>query len=375
MPDRPCIDRPSHPAALVQVAEPILATGESLNSLDFGSPHSRGRGKPPNWAILSKIAGLLTDDIRSCGRGQGARPHAAQRLSKLESQIGSVPASFTVPLKVEVKAGRTWAECKLGRPCISRRPPFFFSRRESRSRRMVLWVGPRRDWNRILRDKFLAAVICRILGAIGIGGDANGSGPSLSGQLRRLCGRCQFLGHPVQGWKQMKAGKAFTTAICAILVGATSSPRVLGQIAPAPQSPLADSSGDSQPPPPRRRSARRKTPAETMRVSASHAAGPAGRPRPISSSSTGSAPFLTRSWHTPPAPVIGPTTEVLNATDLHQGFSGGPRLSLIHHGDDDGDLEFSYFQIDGWNSYQSIGPTPNGYVGHDGPRQLYPNPR
>jgi DNA polymerase I-like protein with 3'-5' exonuclease and polymerase domains len=24
----------------------------------------------------------------------------------------SVPAGFTVPLKVEVKAGRTWAECK-----------------------------------------------------------------------------------------------------------------------------------------------------------------------------------------------------------------------------------------------------------------------
>ena len=32
---------------------------------------------------------------------------------------------------------------------------------------------------------------------------------------------------------------------------------------------------------------------------------------------------------------------------------------MIHHGDDEGDLEFSYFQIDGWNSYQSIGPTPN----------------
>ena len=47
--------------------------------------------------------------------------------------------------------------------------------------------------------------------------------------------------------KLMKADKAFTTAICAILVGATSSLRVLGQIAPVPRSPLTDSSGDSQP--------------------------------------------------------------------------------------------------------------------------------
>jgi len=55
-------------------------------------------------------------------------------------------------------------------------------------------------------------------------------------------------------------------------------------------------------------------------------------------------------------------TEVLGATDLQQGFSGGPRLDLIHHGDDGTDLEVSYFQIDGWNDARSIGPV----IGPDG---------
>jgi hypothetical protein len=57
-----------------------------------------------------------------------------------------------------------------------------------------------------------------------------------------------------------------------------------------------------------------------------------------------------------------PGTEVLNATDLHQGFSGGPRLDLIHHGDNDGDLEVLYFQIDGWNAARSIGPDPTDWL-------------
>jgi hypothetical protein len=55
-------------------------------------------------------------------------------------------------------------------------------------------------------------------------------------------------------------------------------------------------------------------------------------------------------------------TEVLNARDLQQGFSGGSRLDLIHHGEDGNDLEVSYFQIDGWDSYRAIGPTPNDWL-------------
>jgi hypothetical protein len=56
-----------------------------------------------------------------------------------------------------------------------------------------------------------------------------------------------------------------------------------------------------------------------------------------------------------------PGTEVLNATELHQGSSGGPRLDLIHHGED-ADLEVVYFQIDGWDAYRSIGPTPDDWL-------------
>jgi len=57
-----------------------------------------------------------------------------------------------------------------------------------------------------------------------------------------------------------------------------------------------------------------------------------------------------------------PGTEMLNANDLQPGFSGGPRLGLIRHGDSDYDLELSYFQIDGWSSYRSIGPTPDYWL-------------
>ena len=57
-----------------------------------------------------------------------------------------------------------------------------------------------------------------------------------------------------------------------------------------------------------------------------------------------------------------PGTEILNADDLHQGFSGGPRLGLVHHGDDGNDFEVSYFQIDGWNARWSFGPTSDWLV-------------
>jgi hypothetical protein len=61
-------------------------------------------------------------------------------------------------------------------------------------------------------------------------------------------------------------------------------------------------------------------------------------------------------------PYTNPGTEVLNADDLHEGFAAGPKLGLIRHGDNGYDLELSYFQIDGWNDYQSIGPTPDYWL-------------
>ena len=57
-----------------------------------------------------------------------------------------------------------------------------------------------------------------------------------------------------------------------------------------------------------------------------------------------------------------PGTVMLNANDLQQGFAAGPKLDLIRHGDNGCDLELSYFQIDGWNNYRSIGPTPDDWL-------------
>ena len=51
-----------------------------------------------------------------------------------------------------------------------------------------------------------------------------------------------------------------------------------------------------------------------------------------------------------------PGTEALNSNDFQQGFSGGPRLSLIRHGDSGYDLELSYFRIDGWRSDMTVVP-------------------
>jgi len=160
----------------------------------------------------------------------------------------------------------------------------------------------------------------------------------------------------------MKAGKAFTAAVCAILVGAASTPRVLGQVALAPQIPLTDSSGDSQPP----SSVAAVYPSQDAGAVDAGLGQPSCGPRWTASADfiildrIGSVPYtlVSEGPFNPP----GPATKVLNATDLHQGFSGGPQLDLIHHGDDGADLEVSYFQIDGWNACRSVGPTPNAWL-------------
>jgi hypothetical protein len=61
-------------------------------------------------------------------------------------------------------------------------------------------------------------------------------------------------------------------------------------------------------------------------------------------------------------PYTNPGTEVLNANDLHEGFAAGPKLGLVRHGDNGYDLELSYFQVDEWNDYRSIGPTPDYWL-------------
>ncbi len=59
-----------------------------------------------------------------------------------------------------------------------------------------------------------------------------------------------------------------------------------------------------------------------------------------------------------------PGAQVLNSNDLQQGFSTGPRLGLIYHGDSGYGLELSYFQSIDWNTSRAIGPDnpPNWLV-------------
>lgn len=52
--------------------------------------------------------------------------------------------------------------------------------------------------------------------------------------------------------------------------------------------------------------------------------------------------------------IVGQGTDRLYSGDLTQGFAGGPKIDLIQHGDNGYDLEFSFFEIDGWNNSQSV---------------------
>ena len=107
-----------------------------------------------------------------------------------------------------------------------------------------------------------------------------------------------------------------------------------------------------------------------------------GRPRPISSSWIGSAvsanaggnDSLNGSIHISDLYNM-PGTGRLNATDLNQGFSGGPRLDLIHHGDDDADLEVVVFSDRRLERSQSIGPTPNDLLVMKAPGGFVQDPR
>ena len=54
--------------------------------------------------------------------------------------------------------------------------------------------------------------------------------------------------------------------------------------------------------------------------------------------------------------IVGQGTERLNSDDLFQGFAGGPKIGLMCHGDDGYDWEFSFFQLDSWNSARSVAP-------------------
>lgn len=76
----------------------------------------------------------------------------------------------------------------------------------------------------------------------------------------------------------------------------------------------------------------------------------------------GSAPYALVQTVPHDQPYTNPGTEVLDANDLHCDFAAGPKLDLTRHGDNGYDLELSYFQINEWNDYRSIGPTADYWL-------------
>ncbi len=168
----------------------------------------------------------------------------------------------------------------------------------------------------------------------------------------------------VQGGKQVDCGKLFGTVFCTIFVLWTSAAAVPGQNDPVAGSAITGNGEGSLP-----------SFSETA-VGPSPGAGcfGAGFGQPCCCPRwTASADFIildrVGSFNQTLVETVphnenpkNPGTEVLNANDFQQGFCGGPRLGLLRHGDDGYDLELSYFQIDGWNDYRSVGPTPDYWL-------------
>jgi hypothetical protein len=164
----------------------------------------------------------------------------------------------------------------------------------------------------------------------------------------------------------MNSRRFFSTAVCALLVYSMGSVVVLGQIDLTTERTPVESSGELRP------ALSETTGEQSLAGNGDGDRLPMRGPR-----WTASADFIildrVGSFDQTLVETINgtvsvkdlantPGTPVFNATDLHQGFCGGPRLGLIHHGDDGRDFEVSYFQIGDWNAYRSAGPTPNDWL-------------
>lgn len=163
----------------------------------------------------------------------------------------------------------------------------------------------------------------------------------------------------------MNVGRIFATAICVILVGSTSSPRVFGQTAPLAERSLTDSGGESP------------SLFSATTVDPSQGAGccDVGFGQSCCSRWTASAEFiilerigtanqtLVTTYPGPPSPktqfIVGQGTDQLYSSDLTQGFAGGPKVGLLWHGENGYDLEVSFFQIDGWSNAASVASGTN----------------
>ncbi len=86
-----------------------VSTLASLRLRDFGETPER-RETAPAPRAPKPIA--QPNGLGSCGFVTGLADLVEDTRQVVVTAVESMPAGFTVPLKVEVKAGRTWAECK-----------------------------------------------------------------------------------------------------------------------------------------------------------------------------------------------------------------------------------------------------------------------
>ncbi|MGA2061134.1 MAG: BBP7 family outer membrane beta-barrel protein [Thermoguttaceae bacterium] len=158
----------------------------------------------------------------------------------------------------------------------------------------------------------------------------------------------------------MNSRKVFGTLICAILVLAACSALTLGRDDPAAYRLIT---GDAEESPPTDSGTPMDQP-QGIDCCNPGCCNPSCCQKCCCPRWTASADFIildrvgsvdrTLIEEVPPPTFAAPSTELLNANDLHQGFHGGPRLDLIRHGDCCYDLELLYFQIDGWSSTKSF---------------------
>jgi hypothetical protein len=172
----------------------------------------------------------------------------------------------------------------------------------------------------------------------------------------------------VQGGNQLNSRNLFGTVIFALFVLAMGSAAALGQDDAAADRLVAGDGEDSPP--------------SSCAGSCDVGCCPSCCPRWTASADFiildriggGNQPLVVRVPH--PGPPTAPGVEALNSSEFQQGFSGGPKLDLIRHGDSGYDLELSYFQIDGWSSDRSIGPDkPEDWLVMSAPGFLQTNQR
>lgn len=161
----------------------------------------------------------------------------------------------------------------------------------------------------------------------------------------------------------MNSGKMFASIMCVILVSAASSPIALGYNDPAAYRLIT---GDSEEVP--------EAPLGPLGMSSNEyqegvnncSGGCDMGCQPCGSCPrwTATADFIIMdrfggTGRTLVRPIRS-TDDLLNSSQFHQGFHGGPRVGLIRHGDRCYDLEVQYFQIDGWRNSQPVPANQTG---------------